>query len=247
MPSGKVHGRAAVFLLGGYDVSSDTTSVEFDGTTAVAKSTGQGGATDETYVIGLNDSKVTAKGLFDDTAAQGLYTAFAALRDTTLVASFLPAGDTQGYAAIQMRTQIPTDAKITSPIGGVVAMDAAFQDSGVAGFGLVVTPRTALVGTGSVQNQAAPLDNGSATTNGGEANFHILQLDAATTVSPLTLQHSADNITYVDLATSGLAGTAIGADHQTVAASTTVNRYLRTASTATNTKSYKIAVTFKRS
>lgn len=246
MASGKAHGRNSVVLFGGYDVSGDISSAEYDKATATAKSTGMGGTTDETYVIGPSDNKASFKGFFDDTAAAGLYTAMNALEGTFFVASLLPAGDAQGDASIGLRSLTNSDIKTTSPVGGVVTMDVNAQHSGGVDFGLVVQPRTTQTGTGSAQNQATALDNAASTSNGGEAYFHITAVGAGT-VSPLKLQHSADNVTFVDLVSSGLAGTAIGADHQTVAAGTTVNRYLRVSETCTNAVSYATCACFKRS
>lgn len=246
--SGKIHGRFASGLLGGFDIGNDTTSIEYDSATQMAKSTGMNGATDETFTIGQNDNKVSLKGWFDDAAGTGLYTALAALRDTFFVATFLPAGDAaQGYAALMGATQVPSDMKINSPVGGTVTLDANFQISGELDCGIVLAQRAVLTGTGAQVVIGASIDNLAPSSAGAAAHFHITTTPSGGgTVSAFKVQHSTDNVTFTDLLTSGLTGTVTSSDRQITSSTTTVNRYVRAVATLTNTDTATLFVAFKR-
>lgn len=135
MASGKVHGRTAVFTQqdsGGTarDFSGDLNSVEFDQATAMAKSTGIGGSTDETYLIGFRDNKFSLKAFFNDTALTGIYTVLSGISLAFKQAVYSPAGTTTGNVKITAANACVTDFKITSPVGGTVTLDANEQVSG---------------------------------------------------------------------------------------------------------------------
>jgi len=89
-------------------------------------------------------------------------------------------------------------------------------------------------------------DNGAASAAGASAYFHITALDAGATVSLQVVDHSADNVTYVALLTSALAGTATGADRQATTPGATVYRYVYAGGTITNAKNATLAVAFHR-
>lgn len=81
--------------------------------------------------------------------------------------------------------------------------------------------------TADGNSQAASIDNGASSANGGAAYFHTTAL-ALGTATNLTLKvmHSTDDVTYAALATATAITVAPAAQQVVVTSGTTVNRYL---------------------
>lgn len=110
----------------------------------------------------------------------------------------------------------------------------------VDGRAVILHPHQAETANG----QAAPVDNGASSAAGGAG---YLQVSTASGTSPsltVSIEHSADNLTYVALMTFA-AATTRGA--QRLRVSGTVNRYVRAAWTVGGTSpSFTFAVGFER-
>jgi len=198
-------------------------------------------------VPGLQVGKIKQKTFYDDSVG-AIEPMVAAFRGTGgAVATFYPGGDAAvgavGYGSAV--AEMLDTANIQSPIAGACILDADWVVSG--GFEDVVAAylETPTAGGGS-PTYGAGVDNLAGTTKGASGYFHITAIDAAATVSAYKFQHSTDNATWVDLLTSGLAGTAIGADRQATAAGATINRYTRVSVTITNAKNATLAMAFSR-
>ena len=131
----------------------------------------------------------------------------------------------------------------SSAQGGPVTFNLSLSTTGTLDYGKSLFDPTSAQ-TASVNGTA--VDNASSTANGG---IGVLSVVAASGTSPTldaVVQHSADNITYTALGTFTQA-TGTTSEKVTVAAGTTVNRYLRVAATIGGTApSFKFAVGFAR-
>lgn len=246
----KRHGSTARIYAGGYDLSGSATDLEVNPTVEVADSTtfSTGGAqtTAKSYLVGIADGKATVKGFFDDTPG-AIYPMIAALRGAAAVpASFYPAGDgSQGNPGYGAEAELLDSVKLASPVKGVTTLDCSWQATGGFEDLVALLSRTVVAGSGSGVTGTV-VDNGASSALGASAYFNILALDVACTVSAFKVQHSADNSTWADLLTTGLAGTAVGADRQATSGSTTINRYIRVSYTVTNAKNATLQVGFSR-
>ena len=88
--------------------------------------------------------------------------------------------------------------------------------------------------------------NGASSTNGGGPFAIATTVSGSTPVATVKIQHSSDNVTYVDLVTF-TNFSAVGSQMSTVADGTTVNRYLRVNYTISgSTPSFDLVVGFGR-
>lgn len=241
---GFIHGKNTVVLFKDanlsafFNDSSTSRSMETADTTTYGVAGGS-----KTYIVGLNDGTISLGGLFDGDAGavdeKLTATLGAAGTHPTLVAS--------GGVAIGKRCIIAdveqTSHEISSPVADVVSLSAELQSSAGIDSGVVLHA----LAPESTDTDSASVDHGAATTGGGIAHLHAIAntRNGAVTVK---VQHSADDITFADLATfTALSSTTTGAQRVVVAAGTTVNRYLRAKSTfAGSTGSTTYTVAFAR-
>jgi hypothetical protein len=235
-----VHGKTTKVLVGKYDMSAffneatSSRSVETGETTTFTK-------TAKTYIVGLQDATASFSGMFDGdaSATDDVLNQQLAL-DAGTVITFGVNGFAYG-ARTQMMKSKATSYEVSSPVGDVVSVTAEFQaDDGIqSGVSLHQGADTATgFGTG--------VDNGASTANGGSANLHV----TANTMNAGTLikvQHSSDNSTFTDLGSfTSVGSSTITSENISVAAGTTVNRYLRVSTTASGTGSITFHVSFGR-
>jgi hypothetical protein len=234
-----VHGKNATVLFGTFNLSTFFNDTTTSKTQEVAETTTyqvNGGA--KTYVVGHNDGTISLSGLFDaDVGAVDPVISTALTSDTATPALTCPQ-----ILAIGTRCTIAnvndTTYEVTSPVADVVSVSAEFQATG--GLDSAVALHALTAETVSTNSTAA--DNGAATTNGGVAQLNVIA-NGRTASSTIKVQHSTDNVTFVDLATfTAVAASTTVAERVAVAG--TVNRYLRASSTlggSTNSMSYSVA------
>lgn len=175
----------------------------------------------KTYVRGLGDATFTAGGFFDG-AVGAIDSILATARTVTVddVLTFCP----QGYAAgnrVKAMTVRATDYKISAPVANVVSLTATWQsDAQVTDQSWSLHSLVAETGAGN----GTGIDNGAATTAGGDATAHVT---AATGAATVKIQHSSDNVTYADLATVVNATAVTGGYRVAVAPGVTINRWTR--------------------
>lgn len=126
---------------------------------------------------------------------------------------------------------------------GLVMETANFQSSSGLESGVILQVKTSLTATGN----GSSVDNTAATTNGGAGHLHVFSKSGTSPTLDVKIQHSTDNSTWVDLITFTQA-TDITSERITVAAGTTVRRYLRAIRTigGTSTPTFSVAVSFAR-
>ena len=218
------HGSTARFLAGGQDLSSATSTVSTPGDADVADVTGFGN-TAKVYIAGVKDAKLSASGFLrtdlNDLAWSSSdlhgYEFFGA-QDNTVCFSHYPYGDavgSRGKALIGSETAFTVGA----PIGDAASYSVEAQSRVGAEPVISHTTGTSYVTAGT----AAVVDNAAASTNGAAGYLHGLDLSAGTAV--VKLQHSSDNVTFVDLIT--FADVPTPRSCQRVTAAGTVRRYTR--------------------
>lgn len=239
------HGKNTRILIGSTDLSSffrdtsQSTSIETAETTTYGAA---GGA--KTYVAGLNDSTLSLSGLFADEAGEADEVISTALgSDSDIVFTVAPDGGLTVGRRCFLGQSIETKYDISSPVGDVVSTSLDLQTDGEIGRGVVLAALDAISATGN----GTAVDNTTSTSNGGTATLHVTANTRNGTIT-VKVQHSADNITFADLATFAVVSTATTTSERLVVASgTTVNRYLRASYTvAGTTGSATIAVAFGR-
>lgn len=218
------HGKKTAVLLNGTNMSpflnEATTTTEIE--TAEVTTFGD---QDKTYIVGLSDGTISTSGLFDSTAgaSNDVLTGLIADEDNTF--TVLPSGVAAGNPAVIANGQM-TSYEVSSPVGDVISISAEVQADGGLLHGVALT---GLVNTGSASAATTGINNGSSTANGGLFNLHVTA-NNRNGAATLKVQHSSDNVSYVDLVTftAVSASTTVG---ESITSTGTVNQYLRTLST----------------
>jgi hypothetical protein len=217
---GFMHGKNTGVLIGGGNLSAffNEASAAQDVETAETTAFGQSA---KTYIVGLKDGGISVSGMFDgavDSVDQQIAAALGV--DAASVATVAPEGLTIGKASYSCAAR-KTSYEIGSPVGDVVATNLAIQADGGVDRGVLLGAGT----TVSTSGEGAGQDNGSGSSSGGAAFLHVTAntRNGATTFK---VQHSADGITYADLATFASVPSST-TTAQRVAVTGTVNRYVR--------------------
>lgn len=214
------YGTKARVYLNGYNLSPYLQSITFTKeqenpeTTTLTK-------TAKTRIPGPTDGSLSAEGFFDggvNAADQILREAFSP--DLNLWAYF-PQGDIWGTYGQGLTARVAS-YEVTSPVDGVteVSVEAA------ASLGIQRVQILHILRSEVANGNDTSVDHGAASTGGGLADLHIMvNTTAGITV---TLQHSADNVTYVGLA-SFQPTSVRSAQRVEIPKGTTINRYVRAA------------------
>lgn len=221
------HGKTTAVFLNGTDMSpflnEATTTQEIETTETTTF-----GTQDKTYIAGMSDGTISTSGLFDSTAgaSNAVLSGTLLLEDNTF--TVLPEGVVAGRRSVLANGQV-TSYEISSPVSDVVSISAEVQADGGLYHGVALTGLQVIGASGSV----AAINNGSATSQGVLANLHVTgnTRDGNTTIK---VQHSADNITYVDLVTFSVLS-ASATDGESVTSTGNVNQYLRADATLAGT------------
>lgn len=233
------HGSISTILLNATNVSAFLNSHDQTVTMDTADVTTFSSAS-KSYLAGHTDGTVSLSGFWD--AAAGAIDPIMAGIIGSSTASVLSVCE-EGAATVGNRALVvqshDTSYQITGAVGDAVAVSAEFQIDGTGSSGAyrgnVLAPLTSYGTSVDTTN----LDNVTGTTNGLQANLHMVVNTVATTVK---IQHSTDASTWADLITFA-ALSAPGAEHKV--ATGTVHRYLRVNVTAAS-GSRTLAVTAAR-
>ena len=126
--------------------------------------------------------------------------------------------------------------------GVLLTVDASFRSSNGNNHGYFLRSASAAAGT----HNGTGVDNGAASSNGGVFHVH-LNNDTATDVD-VKVQHSPDNSTWADL--TGAVVNNLSAEYAsgsaTVAAGTTVDRYVRSVAVVTGGSVLNLTAAFAR-
>lgn len=238
-----IHGKDAAIIHGTTPLTSflNDGSVSQDVETAETTVFGTAGGA-KTYITGLRDATVTASGMFDGTASAVDEKLSASIGSDSLApVLFAQSGVTVGNRAYILKA-LTTSYEVSAPVGDVVSVSYDAQADGGADDALLLTGLAAVTATGDGTGQ----DNTASSSNGGIGQLHV----TANTMNNNTvfkIQHSVDDIVFVDLATfTTVATTVTTSERITVASGTTVNRYLRAVRTVSGSGSITFIMAFAR-
>lgn len=223
------HGSGTKLFWEGYDLSTYSREATSEGTADVAE-TSCFQQTSKTYLAGLKDGTFSAGGIYDAAAGASAQVLESILGLASAEILHLPEGDTAGKLGIGLQT-VETKFSVNSPVNDVVAWSAEGQSSvGIE----PVTMIQALAAQTTTANGTGT-DNGALTSLGASAYLMVTAMSG--TGGPtlaVKLQHSTDNITYVDLITFTTVTAANKSERKAIPAGT-VNRWLRAIWTITGT------------
>lgn len=230
-----VHGKNAGVFVGSNDLSSYFQGTDLEASCASHDVTTYSKTTATVQrAAGLWDGKVSLSGLFDATA-DAILAAFIGSASGE-VFTFCPYQTSLGQAFLGVVQH--ASYKMSNPVGGMVTVSAELvcrSDFEPGGQMLRTLSQSATSANGST------VDSGAASTNGGIATIHCTAF-SGTSVA-VKIQHSTDGSSWADL-TGGAFSTlsAVGSERITIAAGTTVNRYIREYHTHTSaTATYIVA------
>lgn len=236
-----IHGKSAALIHGAYNLSSFLNDATVGQDVETAETTAFG-ASAKSYIVGLKDAALSASGMFDgDANAVDEVLAASIGSDTLSPVLLAPASNTAGNRCYILQAKT-TSYEVSSPVGDVVSVSYDAQADGGADDGVILVAANARTATGNDTS----VDNTTSTSNGGVAQLHV----TANTMNNTTVfkvQHSSDNSTFVDLVTfTTVASTTKTSERSTVAAATTVNRYLRVSTTCNGSGSITYTTAFAR-
>lgn len=232
-----------VLVIGGYDILGNSTDLSWEHMTKMVDTT-PFGAADATYLgTGVKRGKVTQGGFYDDTANNTNDQALAALGAANVIVVALE-GNTVGKPFIGAQGVISGAYKRLLKVDDLHRANSDYtvtgtvedvHDSNVILLANATVSGTTANGTGE--------DHGASSAAGGSgyATCSALTLGGFTNLQ-LKVQHSTDNVTYVDLITFTALTTAIHAERITAAG--TVNRWVRGQYTFTGAGSGQSAQVF---
>lgn len=212
------HGKQAKVFANGYDVSGYFNSVTVSGEADTAEVSTLG-SDSKAYIPGMRDATLSLEGFYAGASGEIDEQLEARLGSTTTW-TVVMTGDTVGALAYCVRA-VDTTYEIGAEIGNAVAVTAEGQVTGGREAARVLHPVAARTASGT----ASGVDNGAATSNGLSAYLHVTAASGTAPTLVVKVQHSADNSTWLDLATFASANAA--GTYERVAVSGTVNRYIR--------------------
>ena len=214
------HGKNTAVWFNGANLTSYFNEASVSTDVEVAETTAFGNDA-KTYIAGLTDGTFSMSGMFD--GAQGAVdeTLSGVIgSDAADVITVAPDGATIGRRAVSGAAR-ETTYEVTSPVGDVVAVSMESQATGGVDYGVLLAANTAV----SASAAGASSDNGGSSSNGGVGYLHVTA-NTRDGSSDFTVQHSSDNVSFVDLITfTGVSASATGG--QRVAVTGAVNQYVR--------------------
>lgn len=183
------------------------------------------------FVPGLKSGSISLAGPQDSTG-QSLHAEILSSVgvDNGLTVTLLPDGDAVGKPALFAVTD-PTDWAIDASVSEAVGftMNATADESVEMGYVLHA------LGAETADGNGTAVDRAVSSSLGAAAVLHVTAYSGLTSAI-IKVQHSPDNSVWSDLATFTTI-TAVGSQRVTVAAGTTINRYLRVNTDVTGTGS----------
>ncbi len=172
---------------------------------------------------GVQSYKLTQNGFYDDAAGASNAALLAAV-GTNMVGAINLQKNTVGKKFIGLSGQLETNYKRLSKRKELHKANADYVITGVVEEATILYPLSAANSAGPVQGTT--VDNAASSANGGSGYLEVIALALGNRTNLLCkVQHSVDNITYIDLVTFTAVTTAPNGQRVTVAG--TVNRYLQ--------------------
>lgn len=214
------HGKNTAVWFNGANLTTYFNEASISTDVEVAETTAFGNDA-KTYIAGLKDGTFSMSGMFD--GAQGavdqtLSSVIAAADSDAITVA--PDGAVAGRRSVSGAAR-ETSYEISSPVGDVVSVSMESQATGGVDYGYLLAANASV----SASAAGSSVNNGAATTNGGVGYLHVTA-NTRDGSSTFTVQHSSDNVSFVDLITfTGVSASAT--DGERVAVTGTVNQYVR--------------------
>lgn len=233
---GKVHGKNARVLVDQFDLSKYFDAADVEATAELSDATAfQDGA--EKNVVGLLGGKLSLGGFFDgvaDAADEELEAALGASAGAVVTAApeDLALGKRCSLALLREASY-----KVTTIVRDAVKIGAELQsdDEGIRGGVALEAAKTARSGS----FLGASVDNTAATTKGAIGHLHIIEETTALSATTWKIQHSVDDVVWVDLITFTAFVDVAGERKK---ATGTVNRFTRALGTMTGSAKFAMAL-----
>ncbi len=205
------------------------------------------------YIPGLAEVTIEMEGLFDTNTVSPATTLDAWLDarfGTVFPMTFAPEGGGDIGDPAYLMNGFLQDYSIESTVDEAASTEMTFRCQSSLARGYVIhsdlVARIATGNGGDTPPGTGNLDNTTATTNGGIAVLQVSAVSGTTPTLVVKIQHSVNGTVWTDLATFS-SQNAINGEYLTVAAGTTVNRYLRALWTVGGTTpSFNFNLAFKR-
>lgn len=218
-----VYGSADVgfILLGGRDVRGTRVSLSDEIESVVEDTHALGDGWTEGTRVGIQRATLTSEGFYDDSVA-GFNEAGALT--TSQVVAWNYNGNVKARAFAAAAGHYAGKFTRTVSLGALHRANIEHAVSGEVDEGIILHEH-ATESSASGNTQAASVDNGASSANGGAGHLQVsaLTLGGFTNFAP-KIQHSVNNSTWVDLVTFATVTAAPNGQRITVAG--TVNRYL---------------------
>lgn len=220
------HGRNAKVVVNALDLSayfnegSIKRSMEPADVTTFANNS-------HTYIPGLMDGTISLGGFFDGSASAVDATLAGALQAATdTLVTFAPEGMAIGRNTYVTQAQ-ETSYDVSAPVSDAVSISAEFQSN----VGLWSAESLHDLEADSTSTNSTSVDAGASSAIGGAAFLHVTA-NTRSSNTTIKVEHSSDNTSWAALATFTVVPTNTTTSERLVVASgTTINRYLRAAST----------------
>ena len=206
-------------LVNGYDLTGVSTTLSDATEAPVEETTALGDAWGESLATGVRQAELAAEGFYDD-ASDSVNAALSGSEATSKVVSIAYAGNTLAQPMINHEGVFAATYSRTATRNELTKASATYTVSGTKDEGVILLPLAEVTATGSGSAQ----NNDASTANGGAGVLQVTAAGGSSPTADVKIQHSADNISYVDLITFTQA-TARTAERTTV--SGTVNKYLK--------------------
>jgi hypothetical protein len=215
------HGKSTALWYNGANLTSYLNEASVSQDVETAETTAFGNDA-KTYITGLKDGTLSGSGMFDGSAGAVDETLSGVIGATAAdVVTLAPDGPVAGRRAYSLQAR-ETSYEISSPVSDVVSISLEVQADGGVGRGILLAANESV----STSGQSVSQDELAATSNGGTAYLHVTA-NTRDGASIFKVQHSSDNVTFVDLATfTSVSASATGG--QVIAITGSVYRYVRT-------------------
>ena len=235
-----VHGSKQFILWNGFNLTPFSKGLDLEPSVDTAETT-TFGLSSKTYITGLKDAKVSLEGILDGAAAGNdarLFTDLVAVATAGLVGTSFPQGDALGNFGYAFKAY-DVGMNVSTPVADVSQLTTSFQVEG--GAERVISHHAFGAEAGAVNS--ASIDNAASSATGGVG---YLQADGggSSLTSIWKVQHSVDNVAWVDLITFATVTNATRTSERLTVAGT-VNRYTRATGSGT-TNGAKVQVSFGR-
>ena len=232
----KQTGLGNVFLVEGYDLSTDTNTVDNLGYTQELLDTTGIDQTCFSRILGRTDSTLTVNGWFDNgtNKSHDAYLSSNKLPTADRVITYL-FGTTRGDAALLMNGKQSSYDTTMSP-GNALATSATFSANAITNFdgmnfGVLLDAGVTAYSNGTTNGTS--VDQSASSSAGAVATLQFTT-GSTLTSADFKVQHSANDSTWADLITfTQITSTTASAEVGT--ATGTVNRYIRLVATINGT------------